>query len=313
MQNDQVLVVGDSMLDRYWEGNVERISPEAPVPVLKFANEWQRPGGAANVAVNLLALGSFTTLATLLGRDEAGDSLAHTMEAQGVQLHAVRSAAVTTTQKIRTVCRRHQMLRIDIEHPPPSDAVQSLEDLVEGLLPEHPWVILSDYQKGALAHCERLIERARQHRCRVMVDPKGIDFDRYRGAWLLKPNEKEAAAVVGSWDDEEGFADAMTSLRARLDIQHLLVTRGERGMSLFSADGPAVHVPTAAREVFDVSGAGDTVLAALASYLASGNSLHEAMHHANLAAGLAVAKFGTAAVTRTEIQKAQAAALAAAS
>ena len=191
--------------------------------------------------------------------------------------------------------------------------VSSLLALVAHPRPRHRPLNLVSHIRVQIRVRVKQPERARQHRCRVMVDPKGIDFDRYRGAWLLKPNEKEAAAVVGSWDDEEGFADAMTSLRARLDIQHLLVTRGERGMSLFSADGPAVHVPTAAREVFDVSGAGDTVLAALASYLASGNSLHEAMHHANLAAGLAVAKFGTAAVTRTEIQKAQAAALAAAS
>lgn len=306
MRSDHVLVVGDSMLDRYWEGGVERISPEAPVPVLRFDKEWQHAGGAANVAVNLTALGSRAALATLLGQDEAGNCLARLIKKAGVQLHAVRCPQVVTTEKIRAVCSRHQLLRIDFERSPPADAVEALCRLVTGLLPSSPWVVLSDYRKGSLARCEQLIDHALKHRCRVMVDPKGSSFEQYRGAWLLKPNEKEAAVVAGPWSDEHGFSRAMTRLRTRLGVEHLLVTRGERGMSLFSAGRCPVHIPAMAREVFDVSGAGDTVLATLVSYLASGETLEDAIRHANLAAGIAVAKFGTAVVTRSEILGAQA-------
>ncbi|WP_255569062.1 bifunctional heptose 7-phosphate kinase/heptose 1-phosphate adenyltransferase [Comamonas sp. NLF-1-9] len=295
-------MVGDSMLDRYWEGAVERISPEAPVPVLRFGKQWQRAGGAANVAVNLSALGSRVTLATLLGEDEAGDDLVQLMSQAGVALHAVRAPGLTTTEKIRAVCSRHQLLRVDFERAPAPEAVQQLCSLVGDLLGSHPWVVLSDYRKGSLAHCEHLIAQAIERGCRVMVDPKGSSFEQYRGAWLLKPNEKEAAIVAGSWADERGFSRAMTGLRSRLEVEHLLVTRGERGMSLFSAGQEPAHIPAMAREVFDVSGAGDTVLAALASYLATGETLHDAIQRANLAAGIAVAKFGTAVVTRSEIR-----------
>lgn len=304
--NKEILVVGDSMLDRYWEGVVERVSPEAPVPVLRFDNEWMRAGGAANVAINLSALGSPATLATLLGEDEAGERLSALMEAAGVKLQAIRCAQISTTQKIRAVCNRHQLLRVDIEHPAPEEAVSALCERVDTLLPGHAWVMLSDYRKGVLSQCERLIEQARRYACRVLVDPKGDHFERYRGAWLLKPNEDEAAQAAGPWSDEHCFITAMSALRERIGVEHLLVTRGARGMALFSAGHSPVHVPTAAREVFDVSGAGDTVLAALASYLASGETLQDAIWHANLAASVAVAKFGTAVVTRSEVQQAQA-------
>lgn len=306
MTPEPILVVGDSMLDRYWEGAVERISPEAPVPILRFDKEWQRPGGAANVAANLRALGCPCALATLLGEDEAGERLAQLMLDSGIALHAIRSPAVATTQKIRAVCKRHQLLRIDIEHPAPADVAQALCDLVGDLLPRHRWVMLSDYHKGTLCRCEHLIGRARDRGCRVLIDPKGRCFDQYRGAWLIKPNEHEAAAVAGAWSDDDGFASAMDGLRARLEVEHLLVTRGERGMSLFSADRKPLHVPTAAREVFDVSGAGDTVLAALAAFLAAGETLEDAMHHANCAAGIAVSRFGTAVVSRDEVLRAAA-------
>lgn len=293
------------MLDRYWDGNVERISPEAPVPVLSMQKEWQRAGGAANVAANLAALGSHSTLVTWLGGDDAGDQLARIMDTAGVTLKAVRSPQAATTQKIRAVCSHHQLLRVDIEQPIPQDALQALCDLVAELLPQHPWVVLSDYHKGVLTHCAQLLQQAHQQKCRVLVDPKGSSFDQYEGAWLLKPNEKEAAAVTGNWQDEAEFVHLMACLRARLGLQHLLVTRGSRGMSLFSADQQALHIPTAAHEVFDVSGAGDTVLAALAAGLASGETLHDAVRHANIAAGLAVAKFGTAVVTETELRHAR--------
>jgi len=301
-----VLVVGDGMLDRYWDGQVDRISPEAPVPVLSMHHEWQRAGGAANVAANLASLGSVSTLVTWLGGDAAGDQLSGLIEAAGVTLKAVRSPQATTTQKIRAVCSHHQLLRVDIEQPIPPDALQALCALVAELLPQHPWVVLSDYHKGVLAQCDQLLQQARRQGCQVLVDPKGSCFDQYAGAWLLKPNEKEAAAVTGSWSDDTEFASLMEALRARLRLEHLLVTRGSRGMSLFSAGQPAVHIASAAHEVFDVSGAGDTVLAALAACLAAGEPLHDAVRGANAAAGLAVAKFGTAVVTEAELLQARA-------
>jgi rfaE bifunctional protein kinase chain/domain len=300
-----VLVVGDSMLDRYWNGAVERISPEAPVPVLQLRDQSERAGGAANVALNLAALGCRVTLATLLGEDAAAARLATLLAQAGVTLDAVRSADLVTTQKIRAVCRQHQLLRVDIERPAAAAPARALHDRVTDLLRHHPIVLLSDYGKGAIHDAPGLIRRAGRHGARVLADPKGSDFSRYAHAWLLKPNESEAASAAGRWDDEPAFVARMEALRAGLPVQHLLVTRGERGMSLFSAGRSALHVPTRAREVYDVSGAGDTALAALASALAGGAGLDDAMRDANLAAGLAVAKFGTAIVTRAELDRAR--------
>lgn len=302
MSPDPVLVVGDSMLDRYWEGSVERISPEAPVPVLRFGREQQRAGGAANVALNLAALDGHVTLATLMGQDEAAEQLRGLIEHGGVRLRAVLCAQAATTQKIRAVCRRQQLLRIDIEDAPPPDAARALCTLAHGLLPTHPWVVFSDYGKGALRHCDELLREARLQGCRALVDPKGSDVERYQGAWLLKPNEAEARALAGPWADEQGFAETMGTLRARLRLRYLLVTRGERGMSLFSEDLPPRHIATEAREVYDVSGAGDTALAALAAVLATGQPIEEAVRQANRAAGLAVGKFGTAIVSAEELR-----------
>jgi rfaE bifunctional protein kinase chain/domain len=300
---DSVLVVGDSMLDRYWQGAVDRISPEAPVPVLRFGREWQRAGGAANVAVNLRQLGCPATLATLLGEDEAGARLSELLHENGVVLHAVRSNQVPTTQKIRAVCRQQQLLRIDIEVPAPDGGARALADLTRDLLPHHRWLVLSDYGKGCLWDIDGLLRRAKAHGVRSLVDPKGRDFERYRGAWLLKPNESEAATVTGAWHDEPDFEARMQRLRERLELSHLLVTRGERGMALFSADRAPLSVPAQAREVYDVSGAGDTVLAALASALAGGRPLDDAVRIANHAAGIVVGKFGTASVSRDELQR----------
>jgi rfaE bifunctional protein kinase chain/domain len=312
-----VLVVGDSMLDRYWEGAVERISPEAPVPVLRMGREWQRAGGAANVALNLAALGRTCTLATLLGRDEAGDQLSRLMEGGGVELVAVRCDDMPTTQKIRTICRRQQLLRVDFEQPAPAERARELADRVADLLPAHRLVLLSDYAKGALADPQALLTRAAARGCRVLVDPKGDHFERYAGAWLLKPNEAEArrAAGLGGGADpgtgdaaeDEAFDAAMQRLREALGVEHLLVTRGERGMVLYPAQRAPLRVPAQVREVYDVSGAGDTVLATLAAALAAGETLDDAVALANRAAGVAVGKFGTAVVSRAELDAAPAA------
>lgn len=301
MASDRILVVGDSMLDCYWEGAVDRISPEAPVPVLRKQREWQRAGGAANVAVNLAELQARATLATVLGRDEAGENLARLVRARGVELRALHSTQVATTQKIRAVCRQQQLLRVDVEDQVPADEAMALADLVADLLPTHPWLLLSDYRKGALRECALLMRRATARGCKVLVDPKGSDFSCYRGAWLLKPNEAEARGVVGACPDDAEFHARLSALRESLDVQHLLVTRGERGMTLFSEQAPPLHVPAEQREVYDVSGAGDTVLAALAWALAEGEALPDAVRIANHAAGIVVGKFGTASVSRREL------------
>ena len=296
-----ILVVGDSMLDRYWDGVVDRISPEAPVPVLRLGGEWQRPGGAANVAVNLCALQCAPTLATLIGDDEAGRLLTRLLREAGVELIGVNGPGCTTTQKIRAVCRRQQLLRVDIETTAPAALAQALAERVAPLLPQHRWLLLSDYAKGALGDCCALIERAASAACRVLVDPKGHDFTRYRGAWLLKPNEAEAVAVVGLPQDEADFDRRMAALRQALQIEHLLVTRGERGMVLYSSGKTPHHAAAQAREVYDVSGAGDTALAALAAALARGVTLLDAIGEANRAAAIVIGKFGTAAVTAAEL------------
>ncbi len=297
-----ILVAGDSMLDRYWDGVVERISPEAPVPVLRLGGEWQQPGGAANVAVNLCALQCAPTLATLIGDDEAGRLLARLLREAGVELVGLGGPGCSTTQKIRAVCRRQQLLRVDIETAAPQALAQALADRVAALLPQHRWLLLSDYAKGALRDCSGLIARASAVGCRTLVDPKGTDFARYRGAWLLKPNEAEAQAVAGAAADEDDFDRRMDLLRCSLQIEHLLVTRGERGMVLYSPGRAPQRVAAQAREVYDVSGAGDTVLAALAAALARGAALLDAVAESNRAAAIVVGKFGTAAVTPAELQ-----------
>lgn len=297
---EPILVIGDSMLDRYWAGVVERISPEAPVPVLRLLHESCRAGGAANVALNLARLDCRVTLATLIGEDEAGGQLAGLLRGE-LDLQAVRAAGVTTTQKIRSVCRQEHLLRIDIEAEPPETSVQALTDLSVDLFGRHRWVLLSDYAKGCLRHCQALIVRAKAAGCRVLVDPKGRDFTRYRGAWMLKPNEPETIAVAGAWQDEADFHARADRLRAGLDVEHLLVTRGERGMTLFSAGAPPFHVDAELREVYDVCGAGDTVLATLGCLLARGESLHDAVRLANRAAGIVVGRFGTASVSPAEL------------
>jgi rfaE bifunctional protein kinase chain/domain len=294
-----IVIVGDSMLDRYWEGKVERISPEAPVPVLQVTRDFSRAGGAANVALNLVELGSTPTLLTLIGEDDAGRQLGALLEGK-LTLHAIGGARHKTTQKIRCVALRHQLLRTDFEEQADDEVVELLMAACRELLPERAVVLLSDYAKGALRCARELIEDAQARGCLVLVDPKGRDFQRYRGADLLKPNEAEVREVVGDWRDEAGFRARCAKLRRALKLRHLLVTRGETGMTLFGPDG-VHHKPAEVREVYDVSGAGDTVLATLAHCLAHGAAMEEAMHWANKAAGVVVGKFGTASVRPEEI------------
>jgi D-glycero-beta-D-manno-heptose-7-phosphate kinase len=297
-----VLVVGDCMLDVYLEGAVHRISPEAPVPVLQLQRQQQRAGGAANVALNLARLHCPCTLSGLAGTDTAGACLVQLLDEPGITQRLVRSPGMHTTQKIRLVSQRQQLLRMDVEAAPPPEAVAELTMLALELGPRHRWVLLSDYGKGALNDMQTLLSCSRQQGIRVLVDPKRHDWAAYAGAWLLKPNAAELRDAVGGWSDEVTLCARLAELQQRLDIEHVLLTRGEDGMSLYSRGGRCLHVPTAAREVYDVSGAGDTVLAALTSSLVRGQPLEEAVRTANRAAGLVVGKFGTASVTLEELE-----------
>jgi rfaE bifunctional protein kinase chain/domain len=296
----RVLVVGDVMLDRYWFGDVERISPEAPVPVVHIARSEERPGGAANVARNVVALGARATLLSVTGDDEPGRALARLLDAERVQTHFLRDAALQTTVKLRVIGRQQQLLRIDFETAPSSEVLASKLADFERMQSDAPVVILSDYGKGGLAHIAVMIERARAAGKRVLVDPKGDEWDRYRGATVLTPNRNEFRAVVGRWRDEAEMTAKAQALRRSLALDALLVTRSEEGMSLYSGEG-TLTIPAQAREVYDVSGAGDTVIATLGTLVAAGASLPDAVRIANAAAGVVVGKLGTAVATPDEL------------
>jgi len=299
----RILVVGDVMLDRYWFGDVERISPEAPVPVVRVGRVDERPGGAANVARNAAALGVRTALLSVVGDDEAGRALEQLAAAARISTRLYRDPSMSTTVKLRVLSRQQQLLRIDFENTPSREVLaDKLEEFV-ALLPATDVVVLSDYGKGGLAHITRMIESARAAGKPVLVDPKGDDYARYRGATVVTPNRAEMREVVGRWRDEADLAARAEALRRELDVQAILLTRSEDGMSLFTAQG-VVHEPAKAREVFDVSGAGDTVIATLSAVLALGRPLEEAMRIANVAAGIVVGKLGTAVVTPEELRAA---------
>ena len=300
-----ILVVGDVMLDRYWFGEVSRISPEAPVPVVKVERTEERPGGAANVARNCAALGARVTLLSVVGADEAGHALARLLNDSGIECSLHEDAKLSTTVKLRVIGRQQQLLRIDFEHAPDHEVLQAKLADFEARLAVCDVVILSDYGKGGLAHITEMIVLARAAGKPVLVDPKGEDYARYAGATLLTPNRSELREVVGGWKDETELARKANRLRDELHLEALLVTRSEEGMTLFS-DGGVAHEPAVAREVYDVSGAGDTVIATLAVMLGSGLSLPQAMRQANLAAGIVVGKLGTATCSLQELKTARA-------
>jgi rfaE bifunctional protein kinase chain/domain len=295
-----VLVVGDVMLDRYWFGDVSRISPEAPVPVVRIGRLEERPGGAANVARNAAALGAPVELLAVVGEDEAGGSLVRLLGEEHVSARLTRDAALRTTVKLRVIGRQQQLLRIDFEDQPAQAALEAKLNDFEACLRDTQVVILSDYAKGALTHVDRMIRAARAAGKTVLVDPKGDDYDKYRHATLLTPNRGEFREVVGTWKSEADFVARAQKLRQELEVAALLVTRSEEGMTLIGAD-QVLHVPAVAREVFDVSGAGDTVIATLGVMLAAGLSLAEAVRWANRAAGIVVGKLGAAVVRPEEL------------
>jgi rfaE bifunctional protein kinase chain/domain len=297
----RVLVVGDVMLDRYWFGDVDRISPEAPVPVVKVARQDERPGGAANVARNAAALGARVELLAVVGDDEPGRSLQRLVEESGVTASLQRDATISTTVKLRVLGRQQQLIRIDFENTPSRAALEDKMSWFRERLPQADVVVLSDYGKGSLADVSEMIAAARAVGKPVLVDPKGDDYARYRGASVLTPNRSELREVVGRWTDEADLERRAQALRTELELDALLLTRSEEGMTLFTAEG-ARHEPTRAREVFDVSGAGDTVIATLSAALASGLDLAQSMHVANVAAGIVVGKLGTAVVHPHELE-----------
>lgn len=299
----RVLVVGDVMLDRYWFGDVSRISPEAPVPVVKIEKMEERPGGAANVARNCAALGARTSLLSVVGTDEAGQSLLRLMTDSGINASLHEDAQLSTTVKLRVLGRQQQLLRIDFENSPDHEVLKAKLAEYEQLLPDTDVVILSDYGKGGLAHIGDMIRLARAAKKPVLVDPKGDDYARYTGATLLTPNRSELREVVGRWKDDADLQNRAQALREELGLEGLLVTRSEEGMTLFTGAGPT-HEPAQAREVYDVSGAGDTVIATLAVMLGSGSDMPTAMQLANKAAGVVVAKLGTATCTLEELKAA---------
>ena len=296
----KVLVVGDVMLDRYWFGDVSRISPEAPVPVAKISRMEERAGGAANVARNIASLGGAATILSVVGDDEAATALERLLANDGIRASFKRDAGIATTVKLRVVARQQQLIRLDFEDAPSHEILADKLDEYAAIVAEHDVVILSDYGKGGLTHVARMIELARAAGKPVLIDPKGDDYSKYAGATLLTPNRSEFKQVAGSWQTEAQLSAKAEALRGELNLDALLVTRSEEGMTLYRADG-AVHEPTLAQEGYDVSGAGDTVIGTLGLMLAAGLELPVAMRLANAAAGIVVAKLGTAVCHQHEL------------
>ncbi|MBT9494605.1 MAG: D-glycero-beta-D-manno-heptose-7-phosphate kinase [Paucibacter sp.] len=289
------------MLDRYWHGAVDRISPEAPVPVVRVEREEERLGGAANVALNVKMLGARTTLLTVVGRDQPAVKLRELLHAQGVETVLRDDPKLQTIVKLRVIGRAQQLLRIDFENEPDHELLGEMTEAFEQQLADHDLVLFSDYGKGGLAHIPQMIALARAAGKPVLVDPKGVDFQRYAGATVITPNRAELALVSGQWRGEADLKAKVDALRAAIGVEAVLLTRSEEGMTLFTADGTS-HEPAQAREVFDVTGAGDTVIATFAVMMAAGLGMEQAMRWANRAGGIVVGKFGTATVSYEELQ-----------
>jgi rfaE bifunctional protein kinase chain/domain len=300
LETVRLLVVGDVMLDRYWFGDVSRISPEAPVPVVRIEKREARLGGAANVARNAAALGAHCGLLGVVGNDEAGDEVEQILRESSIDTYLKRDEQISTIVKLRVIGRQQQMVRIDFEEAPSETTLRDKLTQFKAILPDYDVIVFSDYNKGSLVNVAEMIRMAREAGKTVMVDPKGDDFSPYAGATMLTPNKSELKRIVGSWKSEEQLTEKAQGLREELGLTALLLTRSEEGMSLYTAE-EVLHVPADAREVFDVSGAGDTVIATMAAMLGAGVPLAEALATANRAGGIVVGKLGTATVTRDEL------------
>jgi len=303
-QQARLLVIGDVMLDRYWHGAASRISPEAPVPVVQVGTQEDRPGGAGNVALNIAALGSAATLIGVVGKDDNAQDLESRLTAAGVYCEFLKSEDKPTITKLRVISQHQQLIRLDFEEKFDEQDIADLQSLATSLLPNAQALVLSDYAKGALQDVPALIKLARVQNIPIIVDPKGSDFEKYRGSTLITPNLNEFESVVGPCASEEELVSKGLKLMSDLELQAMLITRGEHGMTLLRPDLEELHLPARAREVFDVTGAGDTVISVLASSLAAGDNLAEATAIANLAAGLVVGKLGTAAISGPELRRA---------
>ncbi len=296
----RILVVGDVMLDRYWFGDVSRISPEAPVPVVRVERRDERLGGAANVARNAVALGAHTGLLGVVGQDEAGNLVEKLLHDLEIQTYLNRDVSISTIIKLRVIGRQQQLLRIDFENPPTDTVLRDKLTQFNALLPQYDVIVLSDYAKGSLVNVAQMIASARKLGKRILVDPKGDDFSPYAGASMLTPNKGELRRIVGTWKTEEELTAKAQQLRVALELEALLLTRSEEGMTLYT-EQEVIHMPAMAREVYDVSGAGDTVIAVMAVMLGAGVPMAEAVAIANRAGGIVVGKLGTATVTKEEL------------
>ena len=299
----KVLVIGDVMLDRYWHGSTSRISPEAPVPVVKVGQIEDRPGGAGNVALNIASLGAPAWVIAATGEDEAADALQTRLEAAGVFCEFARIANVPTITKLRVLSQNQQLIRLDHEEEFIGLSSDIIEQKAENLLNDIGAVILSDYNKGTLQGCQQLIRLARTRNIPVLVDPKGTSFEKYRGATLITPNLSEFEAVVGHCKNEQELVQKGRQLLKDMELEALLITRSEHGMTLIRENETELHLPARAREVFDVTGAGDTVISVLATALAAGSALPQAAALANIAAGVVVGKLGTATISMPELRR----------
>ena len=300
LSQSRILVVGDVMLDKYWFGSAKRISPEAPVPIVAVEREEFRIGGAGNVASNAASLGLQVGLVALVGSDPAADTLSNWLESANIENHLVIDANISTTIKTRLIAQQQQLIRIDFEADPSVGAATKILERFENIKNKYDAVILSDYGKGGLRNVANIIAHCKDAGIPVFVDPKGLDFSKYKNADYLTPNKKELEAVTGSWESEAELDEKASALRNELGLQGLLVTRSEEGMTLYCESGK-IHFPTRAKEVFDVSGAGDTVIAVFGALVSAGFSLEEASSLANKAAGVVVGKVGTATVTFDEL------------
>ncbi|MEZ8105446.1 MULTISPECIES: bifunctional D-glycero-beta-D-manno-heptose-7-phosphate kinase/D-glycero-beta-D-manno-heptose 1-phosphate adenylyltransferase HldE [Vibrio] len=299
-----VLIIGDVMLDRYWYGPTGRISPEAPVPVVKVEKNEERPGGAANVAMNIASLGGHAHIIGLTGKDEPAQVLTDTLNSLKVKCDFVELADYPTITKLRVMSRGQQLIRLDFEEKFENTDPEPVLLRMEKVLPTVKTVILSDYAKGALEHVQQFIQKARAANVSVFIDPKGADFERYRGATLLTPNMAEFELVAGKVKSEEDLIEKGLSLIEEFDFEALLVTRSEHGMTLLRKGQEPLQLPTLAKEVYDVTGAGDTVISVLAASVAAGKPLDEACALANAAAGVVVGKLGTSTLSIIELAEA---------
>ena len=300
LHDRRLLVVGDAMLDQYWFGDANRISPEAPVPVVRITRREERLGGAANVARNIAAMGAGVSLLTVLGDDESGKHLEALLHHSSIRPLLHFAPKLDTTVKLRIVARQQQMLRADFESMPQEEVLLAHLDTFRREIASHDAVILSDYGKGGLSHIKKMIQIARDAGKTVLIDPKGSDYDRYKGASIITPNRAELAEVTGHWKSEEDLTEKAQNLREHLGLQALLLTRSEEGMTLYTSEGK-FSVPAEAREVYDVSGAGDTVIAVLATMISAGIPIKKCVEIANRAGGIVVGKLGTATVSFEEL------------